>query len=125
MKRQRWRGTVTFTEPIELPVAHGEGKFLTADTADLDRLEQQGQVVLRYTDPSGRPTLEYPANPAGSSRGIAGACDPTGRIFGLMPHPERYIESWQHPRWTRRPTGGATRGDGLRIFESAVRSLQT
>jgi phosphoribosylformylglycinamidine synthase I len=115
---------VSFTEPIELPVAHGEGKFLTAETADLDPLEQHGQVVLRYADKESRPTLEYPANPNGSVRAIAGICDITGRIFGLMPHPERSIDSWQHPRWTRRETTHKTVGDGLRIFQCAVESLR-
>jgi phosphoribosylformylglycinamidine synthase subunit PurQ / glutaminase len=115
---------VSFTEPIELPVAHGEGKFLTAQPAALDRLEKDGQIVLWYTDRDGRPTLEYPANPNGSARGIAGAADPTGRIFGLMPHPERFIEPWQHPRWTRRGRNHAAEGDGMRIFRGAVESLR-
>ncbi len=83
-----------------------------------------GQIVLWYADLEGRPTLEYPANPNGSARGIAGACDPTGRIFGLMPHPERFIEPWQHPRWTRRGRNHAAEGDGMQIFRSAVESLR-
>ena len=115
---------VSFNDPIELPVAHGEGKFLTAEPAALDRLEQNGQVVLWYADNCGRPTLEYPANPNGSARGIAGASDPTGRIFGLMPHPERFVDSWQHPRWTRRRGDQPAEGDGMRIFRSAVKALQ-
>jgi phosphoribosylformylglycinamidine synthase subunit PurQ / glutaminase len=115
---------VSFNDPIDLPVAHGEGKFLTAEPAALDRLEQNGQVVLWYADKGGRPTLEYPANPNGSARGIAGASDPTGRIFGLMPHPERFVDSWQHPQWTRRRGQQPAEGDGMRIFRSAVESLQ-
>jgi phosphoribosylformylglycinamidine synthase len=114
---------VSFTQPIELPVAHGEGKFLTAEPAHLDRLHQDGQIVLRYADLGGRPTLDYPANPNGSVDGVAGVCDPTGRIFGLMPHPERYVDFWHHPRWTRRETNDRAEGDGLLIFRSAVNSL--
>lgn len=105
-------------EPMDLPVAHGEGRFLTADPADLDRLEAGGQLVLRYLDDAGRPTERFPANPNGSARGVAGVCDPTGRIFGLMPHPERNVLPWHHPRWTRR--ADRPEGDGLRIFRNAV-----
>ena len=116
---------VTFDEPIELPVAHGEGKFLTAVPAQLSRLERNGQIVLQYACASGLPTQEYPANPNGSAAAAAGVCDPSGRIFGLMPHPERFVESWHHPRWTRREKGTEGAGDGLRIFRSAVESLQS
>jgi phosphoribosylformylglycinamidine synthase len=107
--------------PMELPVAHGEGKFLTADPAAVARLEAAGQVVLRYIDVQGHPTLDYPANPNGSPAGVAGVCDPTGRVFGLMPHPERHYDPLQHPRWTRQ--GPKPEGDGLRIFRNAVRSV--
>jgi phosphoribosylformylglycinamidine synthase len=110
---------VTFSEPIELPVAHGEGRFLMADSNRLSALESTGQVVLQYADLGARPTQEYPANPNGSAHAVAGVCDPTGRIFGLMPHPERSIEPWHHPRWTRQPTEAY----GRRIFESAVRTF--
>jgi phosphoribosylformylglycinamidine synthase len=109
---------VTTAEPIELPVAHGEGKFLLADPQALTALEKAGQVVLNYVDEAGRPTQAYPANPNGSPGAVAGVCDPTGRIFGLMPHPERFIDATHHPRWTRNPRGQD--GDGLRIFQSAV-----
>jgi phosphoribosylformylglycinamidine synthase len=106
-----------------LPVAHGEGKFLTADPTDLDRLEQDGQIVLKYADSKGRPTEEYPANPNGSARAVAGVCDSTGRVFGLMPHPERYVDFWHHPRWTRHNGSREAVCDGLRIFKSAVCAL--
>ncbi len=103
-------------EVIYLPVAHGEGKFLVNDRAVLERLEKNGQIVLRYCDARGNPA-GYPANPNGSLAGIAGICDESGRILGLMPHPERHIEPTQHPRWT----GGPSRfADGLMIFENAV-----
>ena len=107
-------------EPMELPVAHGEGKFIVADSG-LSALESAGQVVLRYADLDGRPTASYPANPNGSPGAVAGVCDPTGRIFGLMPHPERHIDPLHHPRWTR--LGLDREGDGLRIFRHAVTAL--
>lgn len=112
---------LTDDEPIELPVAHGEGKFVLADGAALAALEDAGQVVLRYVDDDGRPTQDYPANPNGSPGAVAGVCDPTGRVFGLMPHPERHVDPLHHPRWTRR--GLAAEGDGLRIFRNAVAAL--
>ena len=108
-------------EPIELPVAHGEGKFVLSDPAALATLEAAGQVVLRYADSEGQSTSTYPANPNGSPGAVAGLCDPTGRVFGLMPHPERFVDPLHHPRWTRRGLGGE--GDGLRIFRNAVRAL--
>jgi phosphoribosylformylglycinamidine synthase subunit PurQ / glutaminase len=114
---------VSFTEPIELPVAHGEGKLVTSDAAALDGLERAGRIILQYADDKGRPTDQYPANPNGSPRGAAGLCDATGRIFGLMSHPERFIDPWHHPRWTRRANPPAE-GDGLRIFQSAVNALR-
>lgn len=113
---------ITDDEPIELPVAHGEGKFALADQAGLGRLEAAGQVVLRYADESGRPTQAYPANPNGSLGAVAGLCDPSGRIFGLMPHPERHVDPLHHPRWTRQ--GPKSEGDGLRIFRNAVNALR-
>jgi phosphoribosylformylglycinamidine synthase subunit PurQ / glutaminase len=112
---------LTDPEPIELPVAHGEGKFLTADPETRTALGRAGQVVLRYIDEGGRPTESYPANPNGSPGAVAGLCDPSGRIFGLMPHPERFVDPLHHPRWTR--LGPKPEGDGLRIFRNAVAAL--
>jgi phosphoribosylformylglycinamidine synthase subunit PurQ / glutaminase len=108
-------------QPIELPVAHGEGKFVLTNPEALPQLEAAGQVVLRYADSEGRPTTDHPANPNGSIGAVAGLCDPTGRVFGLMPHPERFVDPLHHPRWTRRGLVGE--GDGLRIFRNAVRAL--
>lgn len=85
---------------ISMQVAHGEGKFYT-DPDTLQEVEQRGQVVFRYTGNEGSPTLLYPANPNGSLNAIAGICDSTGRIMGMMPHPERCVGKTQHPNWRR------------------------
>lgn len=114
---------LTDAEPIELPIAHGEGKFLTANPEALAHLQSSGQVVLHYADAAGHPATAFPANPNGSAAGLAGLCDPTGRVFGLMPHPERFVEAIHHPRWTRRGTPLDQPGDGLRIFRNAVAAL--
>jgi phosphoribosylformylglycinamidine synthase len=102
--------------PIELPVAHAEGKFLTRDPDTLARLQKGRQVALRYVTEDGEPAA-YPDNPNGSLDGIAAVCDPTGRVFGLMPHPERFVHREHHPNWRRRRF---TRIDGIRLFENAV-----
>jgi phosphoribosylformylglycinamidine synthase len=111
---------LTGAEPMELPVAHGEGRFMTASESDLAALERSGQIVLRYVDDAGRPTQSFPANPNGSQSAAAGVCDATGRVFGLMPHPERYVDRLHHPRWTRQPNGPDGEGDGLGIFRAGV-----
>ena len=102
-----------FTRGIEdmyLPIAHGEGKIVT----------QSGltNVAVCYTDESGNLDPSYPSNPNGSTDNIAGICDSTGRVFALMPHPERFIRWSQHPRWTRESPRDV--GDGFRIFQNAV-----
>jgi phosphoribosylformylglycinamidine synthase subunit PurQ / glutaminase len=105
---------------MEVPIAHGEGRFITKDAETLQKLEQAGQLVLRYIPgPGQRP--ETPFNPNGSQLDVAGVCDATGRVLGLMPHPERHILPTHHPRWTRR--GLAPQGDGLLLFQNAVRFL--
>ena len=101
-------------EALDLPVAHGEGKFLLSESLTVEELEAAGQVALRYI-PDGR-SEAY--NPNGSVSDIAGLCDPTGRILGLMPHPERHVLPWHHPQWTRRPPVEA--GDGLALFKRGV-----
>jgi len=100
-----------------LPVANGEGRFY-ADDATLDRMEAAGLVALRYVDAAGQPTEDYPANPNGSLRAIAGLTDPTGRIFGLMPHPERCLTPHQDPDWRRRPADEEPHG--LTFFRRVV-----
>ena len=110
-----------FVKPGEdayLPVAHGEGKFLTRSADDLRALDGAGQIVFRYCGPNGEENPEYPWNPNGSMGAVAGICDPTGRIFGLMPHPERHVLGIQRPRWTRE--GLKPEGDGARVFRNAV-----
>jgi len=105
---------------ISLPVAHGEGKFIPKDKNVLRKLENDGLIALEYTDLLGK-KAGYPCNPNGAVRDIAGICDPTGRIFGLMPHPERHLSAYQHPEWTRKELseqGGE--GDGLIIFKNGV-----
>jgi phosphoribosylformylglycinamidine synthase I len=106
---------------LHVPVAHGEGRFICREEWILHGLEQAGQVVLRYVDEEGRPgggPAGYPVNPNGSQGDVAGLCDATGRVLGLMPHPERHVLPTQHPRWTRQ--GLAPEGEGLRLFRNAV-----
>jgi len=105
---------------IYIPAAHGEGKFVPKDDEVLSKLWANGQVVFRYVDSGGRP-VGFPWNPNGSVDNIAGICDITGRIFGLMPHPERHLFASQHPRWTRGEAQG--KGDGVRIFKNGVKSV--
>lgn len=106
-----------------LPVRHGEGKFVLRDLAGALALRRGAQVVLRYADERGRPTMAYPANPNGSADAVAGVCDPTGRIFGLMPHPEAYHSPYNHPDWARAAALGETlptEGEGVALFRNAV-----
>jgi phosphoribosylformylglycinamidine synthase I len=103
---------------IYLPVAHGEGKFIPRDKKVLDALVSNGQIVLRYcTSELGKPA--YPDNPNGSTDDIAGITDTTGRVLGLMPHPERHFLFEQHPYWTRL-TKKSEFGDGAKIFENGI-----
>ena len=133
---------------LELPVAHGEGRFVPRDEKVLPALRENGQLVLKYasrlvgtpeasSDGRGRSMSEpprpspeaqeratrtsvpYPANPNGAIDDVAGICDATGRVFGLMPHPERFVDPTQHPTWTRGPQREV--GAGLRVFQNAVR----
>lgn len=108
---------------IDLPIRHGEGKFIPKDQATLDAIEAANLVAFRYCDPvTGAPTQGYPQNPNGSPNAIAGLTDPTGRVLGLMPHPEAYNHPTNHPAWTRQPT--ATGPLGVEIIASGVRALK-
>lgn len=102
---------------IYLPVAHGEGKFVVNDEALLERIRQNNQIVFQYCNKEGE-LSGYPDNPNGSIDNIAGICDETGRILGLMPHPERHMFFYQHPHWTR--LSKKDEGDGLAIFRNGV-----
>jgi phosphoribosylformylglycinamidine synthase subunit PurQ / glutaminase len=102
---------------ICLPVAHGEGKVVTKDAATLETLKA-GQVAYRYVDKDGKPG-KFPVNPNGAMDDIAGLTDPTGRVLGLMPHPERFVRRTQHPQWTR--LDEKLSADGMTIFDNAVK----
>lgn len=103
---------------LPAPIAHGEGRLLVRDEATLARLERGGQIALRYVRADGSAARGYPDNPNGSLGDIAGLCDPTGRVLGLMPHPERNLDPWNHPHWTRRPP--RTEGEGLAFYRRLV-----
>ncbi len=107
-------------ETMYLPIAHAEGRFVPRSEEQLSRLQTAGQLPLRYSDGSGSDhQLGFPANPNGSIANVAGMCDPSGRLFGMMPHPERFIDRTQHPHWTRKRD--LVVGDGLAIFSNAVK----
>ncbi len=110
-------------EPLELPIAHGEGKFVPADENVRRALGDNDQIALVYSRPDGSAANgEVPFNPNGSTDDIAGVCDSTGLVFGLMPHPERYVDPTQHYAWTRqRPL--PLEGAGLAFFRNAVRHV--
>jgi phosphoribosylformylglycinamidine synthase I len=104
---------------LELPVAHAEGRFRTRSGEVLAGLETAGQLVLRYAaDASGQPT-----NPNGSEADVAGVCDETGRVFGLMPHPERFLDALQHPALAGSEEAHGRCGVGLTLFSNAVRAV--
>lgn len=104
---------------IYLPIAHGEGKVLASDASVLEKLKSDGHVAFRYCDSNGNTGCQFPINPNGSTDDIAGLCDTTGRVLGLMPHPERFVKFTQHPHWTR--LEDKNRADGMTIFCNAVR----
>lgn len=116
-----------FTRGIEkgiyLPMRHGEGKFLCDSDATLERIEREHLAVFKYSGPDyAAPTMAFPANPNGSHNAIAGICDPTGRLMGLMPHPEAFVHYTQHPRWTREQL--PDEGDGLILYKNASEYVQ-
>ena len=116
-------------DSLELPVAHAEGRIVVRNPEVLQTWREQRQIALSYRPNAGEAesvsgsdgdaVLPFPVNPNGSTANIAALGDPTGRILGLMPHPERFLHATQHPQWTR----GLTRrgpGRGLRLFQNAV-----
>ncbi len=106
------------TKPVylEMPVEHAEGRVVTASEQSAESLSEKGLVALRYVDMENRHDT-YPANPNGSWAGIAGLCDETGRVLGLMPHPDRNFAPTHHPQWTGRKQGTP---DGLQVFLNAM-----
>ena len=115
-----------FTRDLDIvyyPVRHGEGKFVARDADTLKALLAANLSVFTYIDPqSNTPTIKYPENPNGSQSAIAGICDPSGRVFGLMPHPEAYLFKTNHPRWTRDTV--PEEGMGVPIFRNAYRYVK-
>jgi phosphoribosylformylglycinamidine (FGAM) synthase-like amidotransferase family enzyme len=122
-------------DAMDVPVRHGEGRFVARDGRVLERLEAGHLAVARYVPRDGGPgPAAYPDNPNGSAGGIAGISDRTGRVFGLMPHPEAFLFPENHPTWTREGAPGGRRagrsglrgrGDGLAIFLNGVRAARS
>jgi phosphoribosylformylglycinamidine synthase len=115
-----------FTREIDLvyyPVRHGEGKFVVESASVMAEMEKKNLVVFRYCNGEGSITMNYPDNPNGSTRAIAGICNETGRLFGLMPHPEAFLHRTNHPRWTRESL--PEEGQGLAIFQNAINFIRS
>lgn len=108
---------------IYLPVRHGEGKFLADNQETLTQIENSHLAVFKYSDADyNAPVMDFPGNPNGSTNAIAGLCDPSGRLFGLMPHPEAFVHYTQHPRWTREQL--PEKGDGLILYKNAAQFVR-
>ncbi len=110
-------------DKISLPIRHGEGKFVAKNTATIEKLEEKKLVALRYASAdTTKIATEFPDNPNGSENAIAGICNSSGRIFGLMPHPEAYLSPYNHPHWGRQKIDGTLPpdGSGKQIFDNAV-----
>ncbi len=110
---------------LECPTRHGEGKLVFESEALQRRLEEAHLIPVRYADAAGLPTESWPENPNGSPGGAAGLCDVTGRVFGLMPHPDAYLYPENHPDWIQQRDLGTVppRGVGARLFENGVRAV--
>ncbi len=121
VRLQSYSGVCKWIAPgktVRLPIAHGEGRFMVRSAGILDALKHNDQIVLRYVDTAGNPAAQFPENPNGSTDAIAGICDVTGRVFGLMPHPERFTETYLGPDWTRNRSESTE--DGSELFANAV-----
>lgn len=109
-------------DTLYLPMAHAEGRMIFRDEKAKDQMKEDGQLAFRYCREDGSTDskpLPFPINPNGAEENVAGICDPSGRILGLMPHPERHLFATHHPFWTRRETQPEF-GEGFAIFKNAV-----
>ena len=111
----------TGLDRLFLPIRHGEGKIVALNEEIVESLRRDGHIVMQYTDPNGNITYDYPYNPNGSILSIAGLTDPSGQVFGLMPHPEAFNHFTNHPMWTRREVKEPL---GIEIFRNAVKFLE-
>lgn len=118
-------------EKLYLPIRHAEGKLVARHTEIIDNLFNNHQVVLQYADPNGNAAYVYPDNPNGSVKSIAGLCDETGRVFGMMAHPEAAIYFTNHPHWHRLREEAKRKGeevpeeaDGYKIFNNGIQYLR-
>ena len=117
---------------IECPVRHGEGRFVMPTEQHLDNLQSNHLLAVRYVDPT-TPVgegiqdelLSFPISPNGSMRNIAGICDSTGLVFGLMPHPEAFYSMWLHPEHTSMDLDDDWEGEGLQIFRNAIEYVRS
>lgn len=118
---QLWQREV----PLEAPVRHGQGRLVFRDDGVREEVRRNALNVFTYCDATGRSTSEYPANPNGSELGVAGLCDPSGSVFGMMPHPEDHLSAFVHPDWPRRrrERGELGEGDGVEVFRAVVRRV--
>ncbi|MGQ9510029.1 MAG: phosphoribosylformylglycinamidine synthase subunit PurQ [Thermodesulfobacteriota bacterium] len=108
---------------VYLPVRHGEGKFIPKDEETLKEIRERNLIVLQYSDETyERPIMEYPLNPNGSIEAVAGLCDQSGRLMGMMPHPEAYLHRTNHPRWTREEL--PEEGMGVAFFRNAIEYIR-
>jgi phosphoribosylformylglycinamidine synthase len=114
-----WTSGIDF---MDLPARHGEGKFLVGDEGTREQIQKQHLIAVQYVDENGEPTQQWPDNPNGSPDAVAGICDPSGRLFGMMPHPDAYLYGFHHPRWMQRKLEGKLTelGDGVKIFQNGV-----
>ncbi|MBW6458625.1 MAG: phosphoribosylformylglycinamidine synthase subunit PurQ [FCB group bacterium] len=113
---------------IDLPVRHGEGKLIIRDEKIKKAILEKKLNVLTYADRKGCPTAEYPANPNGSQLNCAGLCDPSGQVFGLMPHPEAYLSLYNHPDWAKKKRLDpdiSEEGEGLAVFKNIIRKIES